>query len=622
MLWFILVGMTLLAVLGALWPLAIRRKGASDAASEVTFYKAQLGEIERDVERGQLPPEEAVGARAEAARRLIAASAATPSPRGASEALTPRLIAAALVLVFVPLVALALYADLGRPDMPDQPLASRKSDADTAEGLQAAIARIEAHLAASPDDGKAWTVIAPVYMRLGRFDDAVKAFSESLRVNGEDATRRADYGEALVGAASGVVTADARAAFEKALAEQPDLAEARFYLGLAAEQAGDKPKAIAMYQALLSEAPPDASWPGVLKARLAALQGAAAPSAPANASSASAAPAAADGDQQKMVRDMVERLAKRLAQGGGDAGQWQQLIRSYSVLHEPDKAREALAAAHKALANDAAAVVGLDALARQLGVEGESASAPAAAPSETASAASATAGSPAPSSAEPPATAAAASAPATSEPPAASDDGQQKMVLGMVERLATRLAQGGGDAGQWQQLIRSYSVLHEADKAREALAAARKALANDAAAGASLDALARQLGIEGENASSASAAAPSEAPSAPSAPATVPSETASAASAPMSAPSASEAPAASDDDQQKMIRGMVERLATRLTQSGGDASEWQRLIRAYSVLHEQEKAKDALAAARKALAGDAGAGSGLDSLARELGIGG
>ena len=71
-----------------------------------------------------------------------------------------------------------------------------------------------------------------------------------------------------------------------------------------------------------------------------------------------------------------------------------------------------------------------------------------------------------------------------------------------------------------------------------------------------------------------------------------------------------------------MIRGMVERLATRLATSGGGADEWQRLIRAYTVLHETDKAKEALASARKALAGDAEAGQQLDALARELGIGG
>ncbi|MGO4873083.1 MAG: c-type cytochrome biogenesis protein CcmI [Roseiarcus sp.] len=366
MLWLVLAGMTGLAVLAALWPLAFRRKGGAGAASEVAFYKAQLGEIERDIERGQLPAEEAVPARAEAARRLIAASAAAPVESDAGESLTLRRIAAVLILIVVPLVALAFYAGLGRPDIPDAPLAGRKADVNTAEGLDAAIAHIEAHLAASPDDGKGWAVIAPVYMRLGRYDDAVNAYRETLRLKGESAVLRAAYGEALVGAAGGVVTADARAAFDKALAEQPGLPAARFYLGFAAEQDGDKSKAIEIYQSLLGQAPAEAPWAGALKARLAALTGEAAPSTPANEAGA---PASGDA-QQAMIRGMVERLATRLAQDGGDASEWQRLIRAYSVLHEPDKAKDALAAARKALASDAEAGRDLDALAQELGLGG------------------------------------------------------------------------------------------------------------------------------------------------------------------------------------------------------------------------------------------------------------
>ena len=486
MLWLVLAGMTGLAVLGALWPLAFRRRSGADAASEVAFYKAQLGEIERDVERGQLPAEEAAGARAEAARRLIAASAATPGNSGAGETATARRIAAALVAIVIPIVALALYADLGRPDLPDAPLAGRLAEAKSADRVEAAIARMEAHLTASPDDAKGWAVIAPVYMHLGRFDDAVAAFREILRLDGESATQRANYGEALVGAAGGVVTADARAAFDKALAEQPDLPAARYYLGLAAEQDGDKAKAIALYQGLLAETPAGAPWAAPLEARLAAVKGESARSTPAPAASneapsaaANAAPAAADDAQQATIRGMVERLATRLAQSGGDANEWGRLIRSYAVLHEADKARDALGAARKALAGDAGAGAGLDALARELGIEGESA-ASASAPSAPAPAASS----------EAPAAAASAA-------PAASDDPQQAMIRGMVERLATRLAQSGGDANEWGRLIRSYAVLHEADKARDALGAARKALAGDAGAGAGLDALAQELGIGG-----------------------------------------------------------------------------------------------------------------------------
>ncbi len=488
MLWLVLAGMTGLAVLCALWPLAFRGKRDLQASSEVSFYKAQLGEIDRDVERGQLPAGEAAGARAEAGRRLIAASAAAPEKSADGEGVTARRIAAALILIVVPLVALALYADLGRPDVADAPLAGRMADVKAADGVEAAIARMEAHLTASPDDAKGWAALAPVYMHLGRFDDAVRAFGEILRVEGEGAAARANYGEALVGAAGGVVTADARASFDKALAEQPGLPAARFYLGLAAEQDGDKAKAIAIYQALLSETPAGAPWIEALLARLAAVKGEGASAAAASQTSAApasqaAAPAGSDDAQQAQIRGMVERLATRLAQSGGSADEWGRLIRSYVVMREADKAREALAAARKALAGDQTAGAGLDGLARQLGIEGgEASSAPAGqAPAGEANAA--------PSAPSAPAASAAA--------PAGSDDAQQAMIRSMVERLATRLAQSGGDASQWQRLIRAYAVMHEADKAREALAAARKALAGDQAAGPGLDALARELGIGG-----------------------------------------------------------------------------------------------------------------------------
>jgi cytochrome c-type biogenesis protein CcmH len=66
---------------------------------------------------------------------------------------------------------------------------------------------------------------------------------------------------------------------------------------------------------------------------------------------------------------------------------------------------------------------------------------------------------------------------------------------------------------------------------------------------------------------------------------------------------------------------MVERLAARLAQNGADAEGWLRLIRAYCVLHDTDKAKQAMADARKALAGNQTAGHDLDALAQEFGLG-
>ena len=76
------------------------------------------------------------------------------------------------------------------------------------------------------------------------------------------------------------------------------------------------------------------------------------------------------------------------------------------------------------------------------------------------------------------------------------------------------------------------------------------------------------------------------------------------------------------EDQQKFIRGMVAQLAERLAHDGADPEGWLRLVRAYSVLGEGDKARAALVDARKALDGNATAMGQLDLLSRELGLGG
>ena len=360
MVWFVLAGMAACVVLVAVWPLLRRSASvkADPGLNEAAFYKAQLDEIKRDVERGLLPRGEAESARAEAARRLIVVASGPPQapPRGGR---LTRLAAVVLIAVGLPAIAFPLYARLGQPTLPDEPLASRQVGPHNTDEIEAAVAAVEARLTAKPDDGKGWAVIAPVYMRLERYADAAHAYAEALRILGEDPLRRAAYGEALVAAAGGVVTDEARQAFDRALTEKPDQPQARYYLALAAEQDGKKGDAIRDYKSLLADSPPEAPWRSVVNARLAALKG-----EPPPAADAAAIPEA----QRPMIEGMVNKLATRLASNGGNVDEWSRLIRAYAVLHEADKAKTALADARKALAPDAIAVASLDKLAHDLGL--------------------------------------------------------------------------------------------------------------------------------------------------------------------------------------------------------------------------------------------------------------
>jgi cytochrome c-type biogenesis protein CcmH len=75
-------------------------------------------------------------------------------------------------------------------------------------------------------------------------------------------------------------------------------------------------------------------------------------------------------------------------------------------------------------------------------------------------------------------------------------------------------------------------------------------------------------------------------------------------------------------DRDAMIRGMVERLATRLKQNGDDVDGWLRLVRAYLVMGERDKARGALNEARQAVANDAERLRQLNEGLKNLGIDG
>ncbi len=368
MLWVIFAVMTGAAAFCALWPLSRGSGGAPRSDTALAFHQAQLAEIDRDVERGELPPDQAAAARAEAGRRLIAAAdESAPPVDDADAARFRRRVAAVIIIALVPLATLGLYARLGSPSSEDQPLTARADDPKNPDFLEASVAKIEKHLIAAPNDGEGYRVIAPGYMRMERYEDAARAYREALRLLGDNPVLRADYGEALVTIAGGIVTAEARTAFEASYAKDPNAAKARVYLGLAAEQDGDVAKAVKFYQSVLDDDLPFKEiWTKAMRQRL-ALLGAKAPAAQPDGQAAAIASMDPQA-RQTAIRSMVEGLAARLAQNGDDQTGWLRLIRAWHVLQDDGKAREALAQARKALASHAEAAPALDALARELGI--------------------------------------------------------------------------------------------------------------------------------------------------------------------------------------------------------------------------------------------------------------
>jgi cytochrome c-type biogenesis protein CcmH len=369
MLWVVFALMTAAAVLAVLWPLA-RARAAAPAGNDLVVYQDQLAEIERDRAANRIAEAEAEAARIEVSRRLLAAADAAGKRAEPTSIAWRRRTAAIAALVLVPLGACGLYLFLGSPDLPGEPLAARAPTAPEHRSIASLVAQVEAHLARNPNDGRGWEVIAPVYMRMGRFDEAVTARRNALRILGPDATREANLGEALAAQADGVITADAKASFERALALDASDVRARFFLGLAAEQDGRPKEAASVWHDLLAQAPPGAPWTEFIRRALARVEpGTSSARGPSEQDMAAASELTPE-QRTAMVRGMVERLAERLKQDGSDVDGWLRLVRAYAVLGDRDKARAAASDARRALAPEPDKVRKLDELVKGLGLEG------------------------------------------------------------------------------------------------------------------------------------------------------------------------------------------------------------------------------------------------------------
>jgi cytochrome c-type biogenesis protein CcmH len=354
----------LVLVCGYLVLMPLRRSMAlrGRADSDVAVYRDQLEEIDRDLERGMIGEAEAKAARTEISRRLLIADAARSAESNSQTRAGSQF--AVILVVAMPFLAVPLYLYSGAPGLPSQPFAERISKAPEEQSLDELVARVEEHLRANPGDADGWRVVAPIYGRMGRFEDAATAYGRLIDLDGATAERLADLGESLVFADEGLVGDRAAAVFARAVSLDAAHAQSNYFLGLAALQEGDRDTARAIWQELQANADPDLPWARMVTQSLAALD--AEQSEPSTEEAIATLP---DEDRAAAIRGMVDGLDERLAANGGSEAEWRQLMRARMVLGETDVAQDVLKRALEDLAPDAAAAARLISAARELGIE-------------------------------------------------------------------------------------------------------------------------------------------------------------------------------------------------------------------------------------------------------------
>ena len=355
-----------------------RASGAArqtDADPTLAVYRRQLNEIDDLAERGLLAEGELKAARAEAARRLL--SAAKTAESAAADAGQPRASRPLRLLVLAgavaaPALAVVLYVTLGKPGLPDQPFAARLSAWKQGDASQLSPGEIAAVLQTvvkeRPKDAEAMYYLSRAQLAEGNVPAAVESTRKALRLQPDDDGLWSTLGGLLMLQGNGEVTQPAQAAFRQAVKLNPKSVPARYYLGRARIAGGDLNGGLADWRALAAEMPADASERQQLDAEIAATAmaghlvapqksqaepqqqqaetggGAEALAGALTGQAPAAGPGAGGGPDP---RQMVAALAARLEQNPNDLPGWARLIRSYAVLGDPDKMKQAQARARQ-----------------------------------------------------------------------------------------------------------------------------------------------------------------------------------------------------------------------------------------------------------------------------------
>ena len=363
MMFWVFVGLMLLGALASLaLPLLGRIRPAVLALDhDKEVYRARLEEIDADVALQRIGMLDGEAAKSEAGRKLLAQSA-DPNSKIPLASSHPKKALFAAMLAFLPTVTVLGYLAWGQPAMPDMAIAAR-TDADPAkQSIEQLIARAEAQLVANPGDVHGWKVVAPIYMQLGRYDDAVAAWRSALRIEPNNPEIKASLGESMVVAGQGIVSKQAGLLFEEALLIGPDDAKPRFYLAIALSQQGELAKAETAWRELIGQAPANAPWLEVAVAQLNAVlekSGKPAETLRAKANGPSTADIEAANEmlpeaRHAMIEGMVAGLAEKLKADPSDKPGWLKLVRAWQVLGEREKALEAIAGARQEHAADLA----------------------------------------------------------------------------------------------------------------------------------------------------------------------------------------------------------------------------------------------------------------------------
>jgi len=357
-LWLVLTAMTSVAAVLVAAPF-LRDWDRRPECRARDVFREQLADIERECARGDIDAASAREAATEIRRRLLSARATDDLPMLSAK---ERAVAAIGVAGIVVLGAVGLFAITG-----GQTPAGRSDVAGEAPRMEARTPPVEAHtppvsemidrlerrLQAESRDITGWRTLGWARLQTDAYRGAAEAYAKAIELQPDAADNYSARAEALIKAGGGRVQEEARVMIDAALARDGKDARARYWLGVAQKQNGEKEAARETWRSMLADGL-EKDVATDVEMEIAALDG--------------NAPPKTTNDSSDMIGSMVDGLEQRLETAPKDSEGWIRLVRSRMVLGETEKARSALTRALDAFSGDPEARRRIEDAAKQAGL--------------------------------------------------------------------------------------------------------------------------------------------------------------------------------------------------------------------------------------------------------------
>ena len=257
--WLVAVALVAATVAALVWPLLRARGPRSDASEDSAttgVYRDQKRQLDAEVAAGAITAEEHDVALRELSGRLAQELQAGEQAAAPASPARSAYVAALVVAAALPVTALALYAAFGNPDAMRVAASADARAPMSHEQIESMVERLAVRMKEKPDDPTGWRLLARAYSAMGRYDDAVAAFTQAAIRGTEDAALLADWADALAMKNQSLQGEPSRLV-ARALALDPNHPKA---LALAASGAMDRhdyDAAIAQWKKLKAQFPQD-----------------------------------------------------------------------------------------------------------------------------------------------------------------------------------------------------------------------------------------------------------------------------------------------------------------------------------------------------------------------------